>query len=177
MMMKAAEDETAKMKGISPIIASVLLIGITVLMAVVIGPWAIRIATDAAQSAAKDANQDMICRATAYGLDSDYGSSGVSWNFSGTNGSVSVKIINTGSRNLYNFSLELTMQSPSGTRLIIYPEVNITYETQRTAANPLKPGYDWILDADVSSINDTWSLMRVKVINDVCPRVSPSAEI
>jgi len=175
--MKTASNETAKMKGISPLIATVLLIGITVLMAVVIGPWAIKLATTASEGATTSANQDMICRQTAYAFDSDYGNSGIAWNFSGTNGTVNVKITNTGSWNLYNFSLELVMETPTGTKLIIYPEVNVTAETQRTAANPLKPGYDWILDADVSNINDTWSLTKVKVVNDVCPRVSPSAEV
>jgi flagellin-like protein len=166
-----------RMKGISPLIATVLLIGITILMAVAIGPWAMKLATDATQGATNSANQDIICRSAAYGFDSDYGNSGVSWNFNGTNGTVTVKIINTGSQNLYNFSLELTMQTPTGARLIVYPEINITSETQRTLMNPLKPGYDWIIEAEVESINDTWSLTKVKVINEVCPRISPSADV
>ena len=164
-------------KGASQIISTIMLIAIVVLMAAVVGPWAMKLATESSEGATTGANQDIICRQTAYGFDSDYGSSGAVWNFSGTNGTISVKIINTGSQNLYDFSLELTMSTPTGTRLIIYPEVNITSETQRTKANPLKPGYDWILDADVASINDTWSLAKLKVINDVCPRVSPSAEV
>ena len=69
------------------------------------------------------------------------------------------------------------MQTPEGTKLIIYPEVNVTAETQRTKTNPLKPGYDWILEADVANINDTWSLIEVKVINEVCPKISPSVEL
>jgi flagellin-like protein len=169
--------KTKSMKGISPLIATILLIGITVLMAVTIGPWMMKIATDASQSAANSANQDILCRSTAYGFDSDYGNSGVSWTFNGTNGTVSVKIMNTGSQNLYNFSLELTMQTPTGTKLIVYPEINITSESQRTVSNPLKPGYDLILEAEVDKINDTWSLTKVKVINEVCPRASPSVDI
>jgi flagellin-like protein len=164
------------MKGISPMIATVMLIGITILMAMVIGPWAMKLATDASNAATNSANQDMICRQTAYAFDSDYGNSGVSWDFNGTNGTVNVKIVNTGSQNLYNFSLELTMETLTGTRLVTYPDVNVTSETQKTASNPLKPGYDWILEADVENVNDTWSLSGIKVINDVCPRVSPSAE-
>jgi len=166
-----------KMKGISPLISTVLLIGVTITMAVIIGPWAIKLATDTSQGATNSANQDMTCRQTAYFFDSDYGNSGVSWYFNGTNGTVSVKIINTGSQNLYNFSMELTMLAAAETKILIYPSVNITSDTQRTFSNPLKPGYDWLINAEVAGINDTWSLTKVKVINEVCPRVSPSAEI
>ena len=164
-------------KGASQLISTVMLISIVVLMAAVVGPWAMKLASDTSQSASNTANQEIICKGTAYAFDSDYGSSGAAWNFSGTNGTLSVKLINTGTQNLYDFSLELTLQTDTGTKLIIYPEVNITSETQRTKTNPLKPGYDWILDSDISSINDTWSLTKVKVINEVCPRVSPSLEL
>ena len=165
------------MKGISPLISTVLLIGIVILMATVIGPWALKIATEASQGAGGDVEQELLCRQTAYAFDSDYGSSGVAWNFSGTNGTVSAKIVNTGSQNIYNFSIELLMQTPVGAKLVIYPEVNITNETQKTKANPLKPGYAWIVEADVVNINDTWSLTEVKLINEVCPRVSPSVKL
>lgn len=165
------------MKGISPLISSVLLIAIVILMAAVIGPWAMKIASDASTSASTDVNMDLICRQTAYSFDSDYGNSGVDWLFNQTNGTISARIINTGSQNLYNFSFELTLQTPTGMKLIIYPEINITDETQRTKVTPLKPGYDWILEADITNINDTWSLTEVKIINEVCPRISPSVEI
>lgn len=165
------------MKGISPLISTVLLIGIVILMATVIGPWALRIATEASEGAKTDVERDLICRQTSYVFDSDYGNSGVVSNFSGTNGTVSAKIINTGSQNLYNFSFELSMQTTAGLKLIIHPDVNITADTQRTKANPLKPGYDWIVNADVININDTWPLTEVKLINDVCPRISPSVEL
>jgi FlaG/FlaF family flagellin (archaellin) len=81
-------------------ISTVLLIGIVILMAAVIGPWALKLATQVSEEARQDAEMDLICRQTAYIFDSDYGNSGVAWNFSGTNGTVSAKIINTGSKNL-----------------------------------------------------------------------------
>ena len=165
------------MKGVSPMISAVMLIAIVILMAAVIGPWALKIATDASQGAQIDVASDLLCRQTAYVFDSDYGNSGVEWNFNNTNGTVTTRIINTGTQNLHNFSLELTMQTPTGTKLIIYPEVSITADTQRTKVNPLKPGYDWILEAEVNDINDTWTLTELKVINDVCPRISPSVEM
>ncbi len=165
------------MKGVSPLISTVLLVGIVIIMAAVIGPWALRIATEASEGARTDVEKELICRQTAYSFDSDYGNSGVVWNLSGTIGTVSVKIINTGSQNLYNFSFELMMQAPGGARIITHPDVNITTETQKTKANPLKPGYGWVVDADITNINDTWSLSEVKLINEVCPRISPSVSL
>lgn len=168
---------SADLKGMSPLISTVLLVGIVVLMAAVVGPWAMDIATDVSSNAGSNVNRDLVCRNTAYYFDTDYGNSGVAWSFNGTNGTVSSKIINTGSQNLYNFSVELTMQTDEGTKLIIYPDINVTEETQRTSSNPLKPGYEWIIEAEVANVNDTWSLREVKVINEVCPSVSPTAEI
>lgn len=164
------------MRGISPIISTVLLVAIVLLMAVVVGPWALKLALEASGGATQDVERDLLCRQTSYAFDSDYGNSGVTWAANQTNGTVSAKITNTGSQNLYGFSFEMAMQTPTGLRLVIYPSVNITNETQRTKANPLKPGYDWIIEADVININDTWSLTEVKLINDVCPKVSPSVK-
>jgi FlaG/FlaF family flagellin (archaellin) len=165
-----------RLKGISEMISIIILIGVVVVMAVVVGPWAMKLASKTAEGTEENVNQELICRGVAYAFDTDYGVSGVLWNFTDTKGTISAKIINTGTQNLYNFSFELTMQTETGIRMIIYPEVNVTAETQRTKNNPLKPGYEWILEADVENINSTWSLLKVKVINDVCPKISPYVE-
>ncbi len=165
------------MRGVSPIISVVILILIVISMAAVVGPWILELAGETAGGAGGSATQQIICQRTAYDFDSNYGTSGVDWNFTGTNGTITAKIVNTGSQNLYNFSFELTMQTPSGEKLIVYPEVNITGGTQKSKTDPLKPGSSHILYGEISNINDTWSLTRVKIINVVCPRVSPSAEL
>lgn len=158
-------------------ISAVILILIVIAMAAIVGPWVLNIATETAGGAGQTTEQQIICQRTAYDFDTDYGINGVDWNFTGTNGTITTKIINTGTQNLYNFSFELTMQTPLGERLIVYPEINVTLETQRTKTNPLKPGNSHILDGEISNINDTWSLTGVKIINIVCPRVSPTAEL
>lgn len=165
------------MKGISPMISAVILILIVIAMGAVVGPWVLNLATEVSGGAGETAQQQLICQQTAYDFDSDYGKGGVDWNFTGTTGTITAKIINTGSQNLYNFSFELTFQTPSGEKLIIYPEVNVTDDTQRTITNPLKPGNSHMLMGEIANINDTWSLFKVKVLNIVCPRVSPVVEI
>jgi FlaG/FlaF family flagellin (archaellin) len=165
------------MKGVSPFISAVILILIVISMGAVIGPWIMRMASELAEGTGETAQQQLICRETAYDFESDYGVNGVYWDFNGTNGTITAKITNTGSQNLYNFSFELTLQTPSGKRLVVYPEVNVTDETQKTRANPLKPGSSLMLEGEIVNINDTWSLVGVKVLNVVCPRASPSIEL
>lgn len=165
------------MKGVSPIMSAVILILIVITMGAVVGPWILNLASEAAGGAGETAEQQLICQKTSYDFDSNYGTSGTAWNFTGTNGTIMSKIINTGSQNLYNFSFELVMQTPLGERLIVYPEINVTIETQKTKTDPLKPGNSHIIYGVIVNINDTWSLTKVKIINAVCPRVSPAVEL
>ncbi|MEM5871377.1 MAG: hypothetical protein QW051_00725 [Candidatus Aenigmatarchaeota archaeon] len=166
-----------KVKGISEMVAAVLIIGITISLALVLGPWMVKLATKTSENVETEVNQEFLCRGVAYGFDTNYGVSGVAWNFSDTPGEISTKIINTGTQNLYNFSLELTFRTDSGLKIITYPDVIISDESQKTKINPLKPGYSCILEAEVNNIESEWTLIKVKVINDLCPRNSPSIEL
>jgi len=165
------------MKGVSPMISAVILILIVIAMSAVVGPWIIEMAKNAAEGSGEDAEQQLICQKTAYDFDTDYGISGVDWNFTGTNGTISSKIVNTGSQNIYNLSFELTLQTPYGEIIVSPPDVTVTSETQKTKTNPLKPGSSHIVYGDIININDTWSITEVKILNVVCPKVSPTAEL
>ncbi len=166
------------MRGVSPLISTVLLILIVLLLATTIGPWMLDLAKKTSTGINRDINQDLVCRQTSYDFDSDYGNSGVSWDFSSTNKTVSAKIVNTGMQNLYNFSFQLVFQTVEGSeRILSYPYVNITQDTQKTASNPLKPGEEWVLEADVTGIGNNWTLSKVRVINAVCPKISISLNV
>jgi FlaG/FlaF family flagellin (archaellin) len=165
------------MKGVSPLMSAVLLILIIMGVASVVGPWMLDLATKASEMERDRLESELICKQTGYDFDSDYGTSGVDWNFTGIGGSVTAKIVNTKTQNLYNFTFELTFQTSAGERIVTYPDVNITQESQKTKANPLKPGRSCILDANVTNINSTWTLKKVRIINDVCPSVSPSVSL
>jgi flagellin-like protein len=165
------------MKGVSPLVSSVIVILIVLALAAFIGPWLISLTQQVSDDETRRVEQELICRQTSYDFDSDYGNGGITWNFTNTTGVMSAKIINTGNRNIYNFTYELVFTTSSGQRIVTYPDVNITQDSQKTKANPLKAGQSWILNAALSSINDTWTLNEVKILNVVCPQNSPSVEL
>jgi len=153
--------------GISPLISTVILVGITLTIATFVVPWAFELATSTANTTATEADVQIRCQNAAYDFDSSYGTYGISWNFSGTGGadSLSVKIINTGTVNLYNFSVELF----TNTSEIFEFTINSTY--QKTASNPLKPGRSAILYGLVNTdINGT--IYKLRILNDVCQHIA-----
>jgi flagellin-like protein len=163
------------MKGISPIISSVILIMIILMLAAFVGPWMISLTQNVAEEEGNRIDLELICRQTSYDFDSSYGNSGFTWNFTNTTGVMSTKITNTGSRNIYNFTFEVIFDTDSGKTIRTEPDINVTAPTQKTKGNPVKPGQSWILDADLANINETWSLSEVKILNAVCPQNSPVA--
>ncbi len=165
------------MKGVSPLISGVLLILIVIGVSAVVGPWIIQLSQESSEQSGSQVSQTLICQQTAYTFDSTYQNSGAYWNISGTNGTISAKIINTKIQNLYNFTYELTFSTPSGERIVTEPDINVTGASQRTKSNPLKPGQSLILEGDMTNVNETWSLIRIKVLNAVCPGASPYMDV
>ena len=165
------------MKGMSEMIAAVVIILIGLGMAAIVGPWALNLATESSSDSGQAMNQNIICQQTGYTFDSDYGVSGVDWNITGTIGTMTVKITNTKIQNLYNFTIEATFLTSGGQKILTEPDITIIPIAQKTVTNPLKPGQSTILDADIMNANDTWTLMRVKVLNAVCPSISPFVDI
>ena len=153
------------MKGISPIISSVLLIMIILAIASFVGPWMISLTQDVTEEESNRITNELICRQTSYDFDNNYGSNGFTWNFTGTTGVMSTKITNTGNQNIYNFTFEIIFSTSSGMRIVTEPDINVTIGTQKTKSNPVKPGQSWIVDADLANINDTWSLNEIKLLN------------
>lgn len=153
-----------KMLGISPIISTVLLIVVVFSVAAVFSPWIINLVMDTSNQTGTSTTTGIKCREAAYDFDTSYGVYGASWSFSTENNTLGVKIKNTGTITLHNFSFELIINDT-----IIeyfYP----TQATQRTSNNPLKPGHTAFINASLTKdVNDT--LTSVKVLNVVCPDV------
>jgi FlaG/FlaF family flagellin (archaellin) len=162
--------------GVSPLVSAVILIAVIFAIAASIAPWMFGITTELANQSSTTAQTHMLCQNTAYDYDTGYGTFGVSWNFSGsqpTSDILQAKVVNTGTVNLYNFSFEIEIDS-SGTLEILEFPVNGT--SQRTSANPLKPGSSTILRANLTQ-NLEGTLKSVKVMNLVCPDVYISQEL
>jgi len=153
--------------GVSPLISTVVLIALVMGIAALMGPWMFSTVNTVTNQTSNTAEMELICQRTSYDFDTGYGTFGVDWNLAGASDSISVRIVNTGNTNLYNFSFELETNRTIGTPQIKYFDVNST--TQRTAMNPLKPGQSVVLEAAMDEdLNGT--LTRLKVLNPVCSR-------
>jgi len=152
-------------KGISPLMATVMLVLIAVTLATIIGPWMYELVRDRMNQTDDDSQMEIRCETTAYDFNPSYANSGINW--SATDPSLRVMITNTGQQKLYNFSFELTLNSSTA---ISY--FNVTAATQRTKEYPLNPGESALLEADSLSSIAGSSLTTVKVLNRlVCPKV------
>ena len=161
-------------KGVSPIISTVLMILIAVAIASFVGPWATNLATTTSNASAENAMNQINCQNTFYDFSTDYGNrNGV--NITVVNGVIyelKARIENTGTRNVYGFSFQLSNSSD------IF-NCDVTAATQRSESDPLRPGEETIIDADLvgncAGLNDT--ITKVKVLNSVCSSNSPSLDI
>lgn len=161
------------MRGVSPIVSTVLIVVIVFGVAALVSPWMMEIATNTSAQTGQGTQTQFICQNTAYDFDTTYGTYGVDWNFTGTSDTFDAIIINTGNQNLYNFSVELIVTTTSGPE-IVRLDVNSSY--QHTSANPLKPGQSAQLKALVTS-DITGTLTQVKILNGVCPSVFLSQNV
>jgi len=154
-------------KAISPLISAVLLIAIVFAIAAVISPWTFNLTTDVANKTSTSVTQQITCQSAAYDFDSNYETNGIDYDLSGASDRVNVKVVNTGTVNLYGFSIEIEVDTGSGIE-ITHLEINESYK--KTEALPLKPGQSAILKANMSQ-NFNGTLNEVKVLNDVCPSI------
>jgi flagellin-like protein len=153
-----------KRAGISPIISTVILIVVVFSIAAAVSPWMIGIVTETSNETGTSAINEIKCREAAFDFDTGYGTYGASWSFSTVNNTLGIRIKNTGTVTLYNFSFELTINDT------IIEYFDATEATQRTSANPLKPRNSAFINASITKdINDT--LTSLKVLNYVCPNV------
>ncbi|RLI98463.1 MAG: hypothetical protein DRO99_00670 [Candidatus Aenigmatarchaeota archaeon] len=158
------------MKGISPIISTVILIAIIFSIATFVSPWIFQLITSTTNQTSSDTSTEIKCMNAAYDFDTGYGTYGVKWEFSTQNDTLGARIKNTGTVNLHSFQFELTFNDT----IISYH--NATSGTQRTRANPLKPGQSAFLNASFTdNVNDT--LTAIKILNGPCPSVYVSQEL
>ncbi len=156
-------------RGISPIISVVILIVVIFSIAATVGPWMYNIVTTTTNQTSTDVDMQLLCQNTAYDFDTDYATFGVNW--SESSNILTVKIINTGTINLYNFSFEIILNST----IIRY--FNATVDTQKTTANPLKPGQTTMVEAYNTTVIVGSTLNEVKILNEVCPSVYINQEL
>ena len=150
------------MRGISELISVIALVVIAIAIAAFVSPWAFNLVRNSANQTSSDVDNQLLCRNAAYDFDNSYGTNGLVWNLSGTNATVTAKVTNTGTINLYNFTFEITINNS-----LIY-DVYVNSSSQKTQASPLRPGQSAILEMNrTADYNDT--LSSVRLLNAVCP--------
>ena len=162
------------MKGVSPIISTVLMILLAVAIAAFVGPWSMNLATTTSNASAANAMTQIDCQNTFYDFSTDYGNrNGVNVTVVGDKiWELKAKIENTGTRNIYGLSFQLSNSTD------IF-NCDVTSATQKTQSDPLRPGQESIIEALLtgSCYNITDTITKVKAINSVCSRNSPSLDI
>jgi FlaG/FlaF family flagellin (archaellin) len=157
-------------KGVSETVSFVVLVALAFAVAAFVSPWVFTLVTNSSNQTEQTVLNKLICGNAAYDFDTDYGTFGVNWNFTGSGDWLRAKIMNTGTVNLYSFSFEIELNDST----IVSYDVNQT--AQKTEANPLKPGQSALLQAAITD-NINMTLVKVKVRNGVCQNVFVSQEV
>lgn len=155
------------MKGVSPLIATTMIVVLVFVLGALVGPWMYDLARSVTSKTENETTKNIECNYAAYDFNSDYETNGVNWT-SALN-SLYAEIENTGTQNLYDFSFEAKM---NGTLINHYEP---TTATDRTETAPLKPGQSIILNASITVNLDNTTVNSVKIINSICPDIAPEA--
>jgi flagellin-like protein len=157
-------------KGISELISVVVLVAVVIGIGAFVSPWAFNLVRSSTNQTGTNVDTQLLCQNVAYDFDNGYGTNGIVWNLTWTNSTLSAKIVNTGTINLYNFTFDITINNS-----LIY-EVSVNSTVQKTSSNPLKPGQSVIITMNLTAdYNDT--LTNVKVRNAVCPSKYVSQDV
>jgi hypothetical protein len=148
------------MKGVSELLSVVIIIGVIVVIAGLVGPWAMDLGRNSANRTQGSVDNQITCQSTAYDFDSSYGSNGVDWSL--PSGWMKAKVLNTGTISLHSFSFQVYIQG-TGYRF---------FQARGQGQDSLlRPGESVLLDA---IINESLSgeVTEVKILNGVCRSIS-----
>jgi len=157
------------MRGVSPIVAFVILVVLIFSIATFVVPWALNLARETAIQTQNRTEGMLECQDAAYSFDPEWGVHGIKWDF-GVNDTLEAKIVNSGLVSLWGFSFEIEIEQDG--------EISIKHfgSSGFTQDRPLKPGESGIIRANLTEdVNGT--LKSVKVLNSRCPQVWISQSI
>lgn len=146
------------MKGVSVLLSTIIVIGLIVTIAGLIGPWAMNFSKRQVNNTQGNVDNQISCQNTAYDFDASYGSNGVDWDFSGASDWLKAKVVNTGSINLHSFSFQIYING-TGYKFL--------QAKDQGPDRVLKPGQSVILEAQISE-NLQGQLSEVKILNGMC---------
>lgn len=127
------------MKGISPLIATILVIAMTMTIAGAVVPWAIQFSKTQTTAVGATAEKKINCIEAGVYLNS----ADVSYNFSGAADTMNFTVKNSGLVNLYDFKIGVKV---GGT----WKWYNPTTSTMVNSSNPLIPQQTATLNASIT---------------------------
>jgi len=145
-------------KGISPFIAAIILIAFVVAVGAIVSPWFSSFTKEKTANIKDKSEGQIDCIFSSL----DFTSSGINYNLTTTPDWVNITLDNTGSGNLYDFEISLTVNGS----VSVYDS---TVASQKTSGNPLEPGERTIL---ITNITDDiiGTLQKVRVVAKNCPQ-------
>jgi hypothetical protein len=168
-------------KALSPLISVTLVVVMSIVIASFVAPWMYKLVSDTTNTTGTTAREQVKCRTAGIDFDSGYGYFGVNHNFSqNVSGNVtdllSMKVINTGTIDLYGFTIEAELETENGSEIMHYEPTDMS---QKSASNPLRPSRSAIITANITTdINaSTTTLKEVRVLNRVCPALTAAIEM
>jgi len=164
--------KAARLHGVSPIVATVVLIAVAMGLIVIVSPWVVDMAARLTNTTGGQAIADTICNTAGLAFVTSYGTNGASWNISGANDTLSAMVENTGNVDLGNFSFVLTVNAT--TAIQVY-EYRPTFASQNTT-NPLRPSRKAVLHANMTD-DSNGTATYLEVVNGACRKAKAEMDL
>jgi flagellin-like protein len=152
------------MKGISPFIATVLIIAFTIGIGMLLGPWIYKLTQSQTQTIGKESESRLECSYGGIRIDD----STIKCSFTGNPDFLNFTIENTGTINLYNFTCEIYQNG----QIYEYGVNNSINNQTFTSVSPLKPAQKRTVTVNIidnlPAINPDW----IRIMVPSCPTVS-----
>lgn len=149
------------MKGISPFIATVLLIAFTIGIGAMMGPWISRLAQENSENVAERTKTDIDCQDGSVKIVD----TSILCEFTAPYDKLNFTIQNTGGIDLYNFTCEISL----GGNIYSYTINNSLTTSYFSSNNPLKPGQSKIAIVDITDNLTSANPSQIRIWSYVCP--------
>lgn len=140
-----------KEKGISPLIAAVLLIGFTATVAAMLATWSQGLVKQQKQKFRQERIETEICQALDLRVESAV--------YDSSKNSITTLVWNTGDKNLTNFKID-----------VYYTKVNLTTKIPSNSKEKIPPGE--FISLKVANV-ETPKKIEIRSRADECPKIQP----
>lgn len=154
-------------RGISPLVATVLLIALVIAVANLAGPWFQDFLKGKTGQVERKSEKEVECIYS----DIDFDSSDVASETNLSSSRVNITLDNSGNEPLYNFTVSYTINGSGYSGNVV--------DNQPTSSDPLKPGSRVILKTKIQNSTPLTgkTLQEVRVSTRVCPNLERTCDL